>query len=237
MIEFKNVVKRFGEKIAVNSITFNIRKGEIFTFLGPNGAGKTTTMKLMAGLLIPDSGEIIYNYNLKNKEDFRNILGYIPDEPFIYPELSGREFVYFVGRIYKMEKKEIEKRFQELCSLFEIDEWINMPSSSYSHGMKQRVVFIQALIHNPQVLIIDEPHVGLDPKGSKIVNDIMIEKARNGATIVLSTHSLHLAEELSDRICLINNGKIIGLFDVKNIKDEGYNNVEELYFKITSEAY
>lgn len=237
MIEFKDVTKRFGDKIAVKDLSFSIHKGEIFTLLGPNGAGKTTTMKLMAGLLIPDNGEIYYYNNGKRREDFKDIIGYIPDEPFLYPELSGREFVYFVGRIYKMKKSEIEERFNELISLFEIGEWIDMPSSSYSHGMKQRVVFVQSLIHNPELLIIDEPHVGLDPKGSKIVNDVMLQRSRNGSTVVLSTHSLHLAEEISDRICLINNGKVLGIFDVKNIKEKGYKNVEELYFRITSEVY
>jgi ABC-2 type transport system ATP-binding protein len=234
MIEFRNVSKKFGKKKAVDNISFKIKEGEIFTLLGPNGAGKTTTMKLMAGLLLPDEGEILLN---GRKKEYKDFLGYIPDEPFIYPELSGREFIYFVARLYKMKKNEIDERFEKLCNRFEVGEWIDMPSSTYSHGMKQRVVFIQSLIHNPRIIIIDEPHVGLDPKGSKIVNELMIECAKNGASVVLSTHSLHLAEELSDRICLINNGKLLGIFDVHKISEEGYKNVEELYFRITSEVF
>ena len=238
MIKFENVVKRYGKKIALDGVSFEILPGELFTFLGPNGAGKTTTMKLIAGLLKPGSGDIVIA-GLKNFEDperIKSFIGYIPDEPFIYPELSGREFVYFVGGLFGIDRRTLKYRFEELMTRFEIGDWVDTPASGYSHGMRQRILFVQALIHDPDILIIDEPMVGLDPKGAKIVKDVLRDRVASGKTVVMSTHTLSLAEEVADRVCLINGGKIVGIVEVERLSEKGFSDVEELYFSFTEEG-
>jgi len=237
MIKFENVVKRYGKKVALDGVSFEILKGELFTLLGPNGAGKTTTLKLMAGLLKPDGGEIIVDglRNFEDPETVKSLIGYIPDEPFIYPELSGREFVYFVGGLFDLDRKTLQRRFEELMERFEIGDWVDTPASGYSHGMRQRILFVQALIHEPDILIIDEPMVGLDPKGARIVKEVLREWVERGKTVVMSTHTLSLAEEISDRICLINRGKIAGVVEIERISEKGFSDVEELYFSFTED--
>jgi len=235
MIEFKGVTKKFGQKTAVNKVDFVVNDGELFTILGPNGAGKTTTLKLLTGLLQPDEGKIfIDGKNIgKEPEVFKSIIGYIPDEPFIYPELSGREFVYFVARIYKMDKEEIEHNFEELLKVFNVDEWIDYPSAEYSHGMRQKVIFMQALIHNPKILVIDEPLVGLDPSSARIIKKTLRSFVKTGNIVVMSTHTLSLAEEISDRICLIDEGIIQGVERMQELLREGFKSLEEAYFSFT----
>ncbi|MEJ2355742.1 MAG: ABC transporter ATP-binding protein, partial [candidate division WOR-3 bacterium] len=154
MIEIKNLSKKFGKVKAVDNLNLVINPGELFTFLGPNGAGKTTTVKMITGLILPTEGEIFIKGidMLKEPEKAKSVIAYIPDEPFLYPELTGREFIFFVSRLYDMEKKTIEERSERLLSEFGIKEWIDFPSSEYSHGMRQKVIFLQALIHNPDVI-------------------------------------------------------------------------------------
>jgi ABC-2 type transport system ATP-binding protein len=189
MIELKNLSKSFGKVKAVNNLNLVIPEGELFTFLGPNGAGKTTTVKMITGLILPTEGEIfIKGINLlKEPERAKSVIAYIPDEPFLYPELTGREFIFFVCRLYELDKKTIEERMECLFEEFGIKKWIDFPSSEYSHGMRQKVVFIQALIHNPDIIVIDEPMVGLDPVS------VNIKRAGRQRRICIYVHTFSLA--------------------------------------------
>ena len=197
MIIFENVTKKFGLQEAVKNLDLKIEKGELFGFLGPNGAGKTTTIKMIVGLVNPTSGRIKISgkYVDENPEEVKQITGYIPDTPFLYEYLTGREFLYFTGHIYKMEEKELRKRIDHYERLFEMTEWIDLPANEYSHGMKQRIVISSCLIHNPELIVIDEPMVGLDPKSARIVKNILVSLTKAGVTVFLSTHTLSVAEE------------------------------------------
>lgn len=222
MIQIQNVTKKFGKFTAVDDLNITIPQGQFFGFLGPNGAGKTTTIKMIVGLFTPTKGDIIVDGNsiihqpLKAKEK----TGYVPDVPFLYEKLTGREFLYFVGGLFNMQKQAIHNRIGELIDLFEIDSWIDKRTEDYSQGMKQRITITAALLHNPLNIIIDEPMVGLDPKTAKIVKETMLTQARNGTTIFMSTHSLSLAEELCDRIGIINQGKLVYCDTRENLQSE-----------------
>jgi len=240
MIELRNLSKSFGKVRAVNDLTLVIPGGELFTLLGPNGAGKTTTAKMITGLILPTEGEIYINNVdiLKEPEKAKSMISYIPDEPFLYPELTGREFIFFVSRLYGLEKKTIEERMEYLFREFRVGEWIDLPSCEYSHGMRQKVIFIQALIHNPDVMIIDEPMVGLDPVSARTVRKILRDRVSNGVSVFMSTHSLSLAEEISDRVGVIDNGNLLKTGKVSELKGSMgkiYSTLEEVYFKLTEE--
>lgn len=211
MIILENIVKRFGSFTAVNDISLRVGKGEFFGFLGPNGAGKTTTIKMMTGLFTPTSGVIkIGGFNVVKKPNrAKSIIGYIPDHPFLYDKLTGREFMGFVGGLFNVNGKSIKKRAQEIIDHFEIGDWVDRLTEEYSLGMRQRVSIAAALLHDPQVIIIDEPLVGLDPGSAKIVKDTLKSLTHRGVTVFMSTHSLHVVEELCDRISIIKGGKII----------------------------
>lgn len=211
MIELRGVTKKFGSLTAVDDITLSVPQGEFFGFLGPNGAGKTTTIKMMAGLFAPTSGQIIINgYDVvKNPLEAKMSTSYVPDLPFLYDKLTGREFLYFIGGLYKMEKKAVTQKIQELIEHFEIGDWVDKRTEDYSQGMRQRVTIAASLVHEPNVLIIDEPMVGLDPRSSKIVRETLKQKIREGLSIFMSTHSLPTAEELCDRIGFIKDGRLV----------------------------
>lgn len=224
----------------MNNLSLVIPPGELFTFLGPNGAGKTTTVKMITGLILPTEGEIFIKDIdlLKEPERAKSLIAYIPDEPFLYSELTGREFIFFVSRLYEMTKKTIERRMERLFDEFGIGEWIDFPSSEYSHGMRQKVIFIQALIHNPDVIVIDEPMVGLDPVSARTVKKLLKERVSGGVSVFMSTHSLSLAEEISDRVGVIDNGILIQTGRVSELKEnmgKTYSSLEEVYFKLTEE--
>ncbi len=240
MIELKNLSKNFGKTRAVSNLNLVVPPGELFALLGPNGAGKTTTVKMITGLILPAQGEIFIKGIdlLKEPEKAKSVIAYIPDEPFLYPELTGREFIFFVSRLYDLEKKTIEDRMGYLFEEFRIDKWIDSPSSEYSHGMRQKVIFIQALIHNPDVIVIDEPMVGLDPVSTRTVKKLLKERVSGGAVVFMSTHSLSLAEEISDRVGIIDNGNLIEIgkvSELKKRKGKTYSTLEEVYFKLTEE--
>ncbi|MBI4535894.1 MAG: ABC transporter ATP-binding protein [Ignavibacteriae bacterium] len=211
MIELQNVVKKFGSFTAVDNLNLKIQAGQFFGFLGPNGAGKTTTIKMMTGLFKPTSGFCFINGHnvhwdpLPAKKSF----GYVPDQPYLYDKLTGREFLYFVGGLFEMPPDEVKKRIGELIDMFEIGTFIDKRAEDYSQGMRQRVVLSAALLHDPKVLIIDEPIVGLDPRSARLVKDTLKQKTREGLTVFMSTHLLEIVEELCDRIAIIKSGKII----------------------------
>jgi ABC-2 type transport system ATP-binding protein len=238
MIELKNLSKNFGRSRAVSNLNLVVPYGELFALVGPNGAGKTTTVRMITGLILPSEGEIfIKGVNLlKEPEKAKSLLAYIPDEPFLYPELSGREFIFFVSRLYGLDKKTIEERIEYLFDKFRIEEWIDSPASEYSHGMRQKVIFIQALIHNPDVIVIDEPMVGLDPVSINTVKGLLKEKVSDGSVVFMSTHSLSLAEEIADRVGVIDKGSLIEVGKISELKKRVTSStLEEVYFRLTSE--
>ncbi len=213
MIRLLHLTKRFGRLTAVNDLSLDIPRGEIFGFLGPNGAGKTTTIKMMAGILQPTGGTVIIDgKNLaEDPVGAKQVTGFIPDRGFLYEKLSGIEFLRFVGSLYGMDDRRSEARIRELLALFEMDQWSGDLIESYSHGMKQRLVMSAALIHEPKVIVVDEPMVGLDPKGARLVKTIFKTLASKGVSIFMSTHTLVVAEEMCDRIGIIHEGRLIAL--------------------------
>ena len=220
MIELRNVTKKFGSFTAVDDISLVVPAGEFFGFLGPNGAGKTTTIKMMAGLFAPTSGQILMNgYDIvTNPIEAKSFTSYVPDQPFLYDKLTGREFLYFIGGLYKMEKKAIARKIEEVIEHFDIGEWVDKRTEDYSQGMRQRVTIAAALVHEPKAFIIDEPMVGLDPKSSKIVRETLKMMARQGVSIFMSTHSLPTAEELCDRVGFVKDGRLVFLGTQENLQ-------------------
>jgi len=211
MIRLENLTKHYGRLAAVDSLNLEVHPGEIFGFLGPNGAGKTTTIRVMMGILRPTSGRVVLGSHdvEKEPEKAKAITGFVPDRPFLYEKLSGSEFLKFVGRLHRVEAEEIERRILELLDRFELSEWRDELIESYSHGMKQRLVLCASLIHRPKILIVDEPMVGIDPKGAKMLKDLFLSLARSGTTVFLSTHSIGVAEEVCQRVGIIHKGKLI----------------------------
>jgi len=211
MIQLRNVTKKFGSFTAVDNLTLTVPKGEFFGFLGPNGAGKTTTIKMIVGLFAPTSGDILVNgYDIvKHPMEAKQSIAYVPDIPFLYEKLTGREFLYFIGGLFKISKPVLHDRIAGLLDHFEIGSWVDKRTEEYSQGMKQRITIGAALLHDPKAIIIDEPMIGLDPRSAKIVRDTLRMKSQNGVSILMSTHSLPVAEELCDRIGIINNGKLV----------------------------
>jgi ABC-2 type transport system ATP-binding protein len=211
MIHLQNITKKFGNFTAVDNLTLHIPKGEFFGFLGPNGAGKTTTIKMIVGLFAPTAGKILVNgFNVVQQPmEAKQSIGYVPDIPFVYEKLTGREFLYFIGGLFKIPKATVQNRVAELIDHFEIGIWVDKRTEDYSQGMKQRITIAAALLHSPKAIIIDEPMIGLDPRSAKIVRDTLHMQSHNGISILMSTHSLPVAEELCDRIGIINNGRLV----------------------------
>ncbi len=211
MIELINVTKKFGTFTAVADLTLTVKAGEFFGFLGPNGAGKTTTIKMITGLFAPTSGSVRVNGIDVQAEpiEAKKRLAYIPDQPFLYDKLSGREFLYFVGGLYRVDKTVMQERIKEIIDQFEIGSWVDRRTEDYSQGMRQRISIAAALVHRPKTIVIDEPMVGLDPRSAKIVRQTLRSQVKSGTTILMSTHSLPVAEELCDRIGIINDGRLV----------------------------
>jgi len=211
MITVKDIHKRFGSFDAVNGVSIVVPSGEIHGFLGPNGAGKTTTIRMIAGLLKPTSGSInIDGADLAlEPEKAKAALGFVPDRPFIYEKLTAFEFLKFCGGLYGMEGPTLDARALELLELFELTRWKDELIEAFSHGMKQRVVMCSAFLHHPKAVLVDEPMVGLDPRGARLIKDIFRVMAKKGVSILMSTHTLEVAEEMCDRISIILGGRII----------------------------
>src|SRR5438093_5064200 len=211
MIELIDVTKRYGTKLAVDRLTLRIAAGELFAFLGPNGAGKTTTIKLLCGLLFPTEGTVrVGGFDLHTQGDqARQLLSYVPDQPYLYEKLTGREFLQFIADMYRMPREHGRRRMDEVIALFSLDEFVDDLTERYSHGMRQRTVFAAALLHEPKVLIVDEPTVGLDPRSIRLLKDLLRQQADQGTTVFLSTHSLDVAEKLADRIGIVEHGRLI----------------------------
>jgi len=240
MIELHEVTKTFGSKKAVNCLSLRVEAGELFTLLGPNGAGKTTTIKLMCGLLFPTAGSIrIGGYDLARQGGkARQLLSYVPDQPFLYEKLSGREFLQFIADMYGLARPVGSRRIEHMIELFSMQEYIDDLTESYSHGMRQRTVFAAALLHVPRVLVIDEPTVGLDPRSVRLLKDLLRREVNRGMTVFLSTHSLDVAQELADRIGIVEQGRLIscGTLDALRKQASLDGSLEDVFLKLTEEA-
>lgn len=240
MLILKDLVKNFGSFTAVNKINLEIRSGELYGFLGPNGAGKTTTIKMITGLLSPTSGKIFLDgidmWQKPVESKFK--IGYIPDLPFLYDKLTGREFLLFSGGLYNLSSTHLKNRTDELIDLLKIGSWIDKRTEEYSQGMRQRITIASAFLHDPELIVVDEPMIGLDPQSAFIVKKFFVDKVKNGTTIFMSTHSLHVVEEICTQVGIINKGTII--FDDKletlsRLKYDRNNNLEELFIQLTNE--
>lgn len=236
MIKLLNVGKQFGNHWAVRDLNIEVSKGEIFGFLGPNGAGKTTTIKMIAGILKPSSGQILVDSHdiVKDPISAKSIIGYIPDKGFLYEKLKGREFLDFVAALYKMDAKYTERKIDEMAVTFSIKGILNELIENYSAGMRQRLIFAAALLHDPVVLLIDEPIIGLDPKGVIMLKKLLGELALSGLTVFMATHSILLAEELCSSIGIINEGKVIALGAKEKFSGDG-RRLEDFFLRITEE--
>lgn len=239
MIELSHLSKNFGNFQAVKEVTLQIPRGEIFGFLGPNGAGKTTTIRMMAGLMKPTSGRVFLDGKdvLRQPEEAKSILGFIPDRPYLYEKLTGQEFLEFIADLRGLEAgNSQQKRIGELLNFFDLQGWRQELVESYSHGMRQRLVIAAALLHRPKVLIVDEPMVGLDPKGTRLVKGLFRDLAHKGVSIFMSTHTLELAEEVCQRIGIINEGKVIALGNMQELREKAKTadaRLESLFLKLT----
>ena len=238
MIRIDHLTKSFSKFKAVDDISLELRQGEIFGFLGPNGAGKTTTIKMMAGLIQPTSGDVyVKGWNMgTHPRQAKQLCGFIPDRPFLYGKLTGREFLRFMAQLYNVDPPQIAARTGQLFELFEMGDYGDDLIESYSHGMKQRLVMAGALIHKPGALIVDEPMVGLDPKGARLVKRLFRQLCDRGTTVFMSTHTLEIAEEMCDRIGIILDGQLIAVGAMQELRDatgSRAERLEQIFFKLT----
>src|SRR3989454_6813318 len=223
MISIEHLVKRYGNFTAVDDVSLDVAAGEIHGFLGPNGAGKTTTLRIIAGLLKPTSGRILVNGHdlATDPERAKASLGFIPDRPFIYEKLTAGEFLRFHGGLYGLDGAGIGDRVREMLDLFELGRWEDELVESFSHGMKQRVVMCAAFLHRPRAVVVDEPMVGLDPRGARLIKDVFRKMSASGVAILMSTHTLEVAQEMCDRISIILKCRIIARGTVPEIRAMG----------------
>jgi ABC-2 type transport system ATP-binding protein len=237
-IAIHDLVKTYGTFTAVDGVSLDVKAGEIHGFLGPNGAGKTTTLRMIAGLLKPTSGRIDVNGHdiAKEPEAAKASLGFIPDRPYIYEKLTGGEFLRFHGGLFGVNGDGIGPRVKEMLDLFELGRWENELIESFSHGMKQRLVMSAAFLHRPQAVVVDEPMVGLDPRGARLIKDVFRKMSQRGVGILMSTHTLEVAQEMCDRISIILKGRIIArgtVADIRAMGDGGDDHLTSVFLKLT----
>ncbi len=242
LFEAEHLMKRFGDKAAVDDVSFSVQGGEIFGFLGPNGAGKTTTIKMIVGLLKPTTGTSrVAGYDVQAQPLLAKASsGYVPDEPNLYSKLSARELLRFVGDLYELSPALVARRTDELLRLFDLTEAGDNLVDSYSHGMQQKTSLACALLHDPKVLILDEPTVGLDPKSARMIKDILRQIADRGAAVMLSTHILEIAERMCDRIGIINKGRLVAVGTLEELRGLGSGangaSLEDIFLELTGGA-
>ena len=240
MIQLIDLTKLYGKLAAVNGLNLEVPAGQIFGFLGPNGAGKTTTIRVMMGILKATSGRVLLDGHdvVSEAQAAKAIAGFIPDRPFIYEKLTGGEFLRFVGKLHGLNSARLEERIAELLEHLELSSWKHELVEGYSHGMKQRLVVCAALIHQPRILIVDEPMVGMDPRGARTLKDLSRALAQDGVTIFLSTHSIDTAEEICHRIGIIRQGKLIAcgsMAELQGQADGNHSNLESVFLELTRE--
>jgi ABC-2 type transport system ATP-binding protein len=243
LITTSRLVKKYGEKLAVDDVSLEVYGGEIFGFLGPNGAGKTTTIKMIVGLLQPSSGKIrVGDFDVQTQpQQAKAITGYVPDTPNLYAKLTGRELLRFIGDLYGIERQQVERRIEELLRLFDLAEAGDDTIDSYSHGMQQKTALAAALVHDPRVLVLDEPTVGLDPKSARLIKDILRQMADRGAAVFLSTHILEIAERMCDRIGIIHRGQLVAVGTFQELRamrgaEGSDSSLEDIFLSLTGGA-
>lgn len=239
MLTIKNLTKKYGDFVAVDDLNLEVHSGELFGFLGPNGAGKTTTIKVMTSLLRPTKGTaLIGGFDItKEPIEAKRIIGYLPEEPFLYEKLTGREFLDFVCDLWQMDEKKKQENIEKHLNLFGLKDVADDLIQSYSHGMKQKTALAQALVHDPKVLILDEPLTAFDPKSARIAKDLLKDFAKEGGTVFLSTHILDVAEKLCTRVGIINKGKLIASGTLEELREKSGQDesLEDIFLKLTEE--
>ena len=222
MIRFEHVTRKYGKRVAVSDLDLSVAKGELVALLGHNGAGKTTTLKMLVGLLRPSEGTVTVGpYRVvDNSREANSLIGYVPDQPFLYDKLSGREFLEFVADMYGLTSNESREAVAREAARFQLSGFLDQLTESYSHGMRQRTVFAAALIHEPEVLVVDEPMVGLDPHSIRLVKDLLRDYAEKGKTVLMSTHTLSVAEEIADRVAVMKTGELIFEGQVEQLRSQ-----------------
>ena len=239
MLKINNLVKSFGNFNAVDDITLHIKPGDLYGFLGPNGAGKTTTIKIITGLYALSSGTVEVNGIdiSKNHLEAKKLIGYIPDQPFLYERLTGKEFLFFSGGLYSIPKNKLTKKIDEVIEILNIGDWVNKRTEEYSQGMRQRITIASSLLHNPKLIVVDEPMVGLDPQSAHIIKNLFKELTSQGVAIFLSTHSLNVVEQICNKVAIINKGKIIFNDDIEKLLElrKGMDStIEQIFIQLTN---
>jgi ABC-2 type transport system ATP-binding protein len=238
MIEFQQVCRSYGDKVAVENLNLRVGSGELYALLGHNGAGKTTAIKMLAGLIRPGSGTVsVGGYDLVSQtREATALVGYVPDQPFLYDKLSGREILQFIGRMYGMDAGQVGQGIDREIQRFELSEFVDELTETYSHGMKQRTVFASALLHAPRVLVIDEPMLGLDPHSIRLVKDLLKLEVASGLCVLMSTHTLAAAEEIANRVGIMGHGRLLFDGSIDTLRERfpgGKQSLEAMYLALT----
>ena len=238
MIQLFDLTKKYGTFTAVDRVTLAVPRGALYGFLGPNGAGKTTTLRMIAGILRPTAGRVLIGGDDVVQQPLlaKQRLGFIPDRPFVYDKLTGAEFLRFVAGLYGQEGMVVDRRVDELLDVFELATWKNELIESYSHGMRQKLIISSALIHRPEVIVVDEPMVGLDPRAARLLKDLFRGFVQRGGTVLMSTHTLEIAEALCDQMAIIQGGRIVAhgaMADLRRQHDAGDLGLEDLFLRLT----
>jgi ABC-2 type transport system ATP-binding protein len=238
VIRLTDLTKRYGKFTAVDGISLEVQRGELFGLLGPNGAGKTTTMRMIAGILQPTSGSVVVGGvdMLGRPLEAKSRIGFIPDRPFVYDKLTGGEFLRFAAALYGQDGADVERRIDELLDIFDLTAWKHELTEAYSHGMRQKLIICGALVHRPELIIVDEPMVGLDPKSARLLKDLFRQFVDRGGTVLMSTHTLEVAEVMCDRIAIVFKGKIAAngtMAELRQQTESGDMSLEDLFLKLT----
>jgi ABC-2 type transport system ATP-binding protein len=238
VIRLADLTKRYGKFTAVDTISLHVPRGELFGLLGPNGAGKTTTMRMIAGILRPSSGSIsVAGIDLLARPlAAKARLGFIPDRPFVYDKLTGGEFLRFAAALYGQQGAVVERRIDELLELFELTPWKGELTENYSHGMRQKLIICGAFVHRPELIVVDEPMVGLDPKSARLLKDLFREFVDRGGTVLMSTHTLEIAEVMCDRVAIVYRGKVAAQGTMADLREQtasGNSSLEDIFLKLT----
>jgi ABC-2 type transport system ATP-binding protein len=238
VIRLTALTKRYGKFTAVDGLDLHVQRGELFGLLGPNGAGKTTSLRIIAGILRPTSGTVtVGGIDIQARPlEAKARLGYIPDRPFVYDKLTGREFLRFAAALYGQQGTTIERRIDDLLDLFELSSWKDELTEAYSHGMRQKLIICGSLVHRPEVIVVDEPMVGLDPKSARLLKDLFRQFTDRGGTVLMSTHTMEVAEVMCDRIAIVYRGKVAAQGTMAELREQtasGHTSLEELFLKLT----